>query len=447
MAYTRPLNFLLTGYGSQGDMVPLLFVGGQLKEMGHNVVVAANPYFKPEIEKCGFSFIPVGTTDEYIRSQSDPRTWDAKTAEKMAQQELDRQQYQFAAAISGYMATPLPGGYSPRPFDAIVHSPLTVAAPTLADDWCIPHFPLILSDQSYWFSGEKFPRHDDSKPVAIIRGLPTVARKALMPLIGFARTHEHRRLINGLRDKKHVPPIGSFYRDHWLKGHHVLLFPEWFGPAQEHGWPASFRHFGFPMMQTPTAEAENRFLSLFLGSQKLSPVLWTEGSTNMSVDHAELAIKVSERLGRGVILVGPNYPEKGAWGSNSELGDLFKIRQVPLFGILKRCAACVCHAGIGTASAAIQAEVPMVTLPAMGDQFHNSERLCQLRMAVEVPRGNRNPEKIATAVEDVIRSPDAKGALSIYSGHLRNPPGALSAGEWIVEMARGGHRILERLHT
>ena len=55
------LNILITAFGSAGDVLPSIGIGGELRNRGHAVTFIGHPYFEPHASKAGLSFTAVGT--------------------------------------------------------------------------------------------------------------------------------------------------------------------------------------------------------------------------------------------------------------------------------------------------------------------------------------------------------------------------------------------------
>ncbi|MDB5331704.1 MAG: glycosyltransferase, partial [Phycisphaerales bacterium] len=69
------LNVLLIPLGSHGDVHPFVGLGLALRARGHRVRVIVNPFFGPLVEQAGLEFIPLGTTDYYLRMLDNPDLW------------------------------------------------------------------------------------------------------------------------------------------------------------------------------------------------------------------------------------------------------------------------------------------------------------------------------------------------------------------------------------
>ena len=53
------MRCVLVGFGSQGDIRPLVALGAGLRAAGHGVVFPADRIFQPMIERHGLEFVPL----------------------------------------------------------------------------------------------------------------------------------------------------------------------------------------------------------------------------------------------------------------------------------------------------------------------------------------------------------------------------------------------------
>jgi len=73
-------NILVTAFGSVGDVLPFIGIGGELRTRGHAVTFIGNPYFEPEASRAGLSFSPVGTLDHFQKLMTDSELFHWKNA-------------------------------------------------------------------------------------------------------------------------------------------------------------------------------------------------------------------------------------------------------------------------------------------------------------------------------------------------------------------------------
>jgi UDP:flavonoid glycosyltransferase YjiC (YdhE family) len=99
-------------------------------------------------------------------------------------------------------------------------------------------------------------------------------------------------------------------------------------------------------------------------------------------------------------------------------------RFLPQRLVLDRCAAAVTHGGYGSLMGCFARGVPVVSVPiAAGDNVPNAARVAHLGAGVAVLPKERSPERIADAVERVIREPVfRRSARALATEIARLPP-------------------------
>ncbi len=73
-------NVLIATFGSLGDILPFVGVGGELRRRGHDVTFISNPYFEPHAVNAGLSFSPVGTLEQFHKVATNSGVFHWKTA-------------------------------------------------------------------------------------------------------------------------------------------------------------------------------------------------------------------------------------------------------------------------------------------------------------------------------------------------------------------------------
>ena len=69
------LKILFPTLGSYGDVYPLLTLGRNLQQRGHEPIIVANPIYQSIVLKAGLDFIPLGQAQDYYDEINDPNIW------------------------------------------------------------------------------------------------------------------------------------------------------------------------------------------------------------------------------------------------------------------------------------------------------------------------------------------------------------------------------------
>ena len=69
-------RFVLTPFGSLGDVLPFIAIGAELRDRGHEVIVITNGAFRDHVESAGLVFVECGTAEEYRETIANPDLFD-----------------------------------------------------------------------------------------------------------------------------------------------------------------------------------------------------------------------------------------------------------------------------------------------------------------------------------------------------------------------------------
>lgn len=357
-------NVALAGFGSVGDLHPLLALGRHLQGRGHRVVVLTNPRLAPWVAQAGLALEPVGSEDEYDAAMRHPKLWHpvdglgvfwryllrgALRPTYAALERLQRGGRWVAVASPVAMGAriaqealqlPLVTVYTAATMLRSVRHPLTLAS------WRVP---ALVPEGMLRLAWNALDRHK----------LQPLVLPALQELRGSLGLAPLDRSVFG--EWMHSPTAG------------VALFPEWFAPAAG-DWPAQVRQAGFALYQGDAAEGLSPALTAFLDAGD-APVVFAPGTGAFQPQaFHRAAVQACEHSGRRGVLVGPVEPAFAAGLPPS----VCAVPYAPFSLLLPRAAALVHHGGIGTCAQALRAGLPQLLLPRGYDQFDNAMRIERL---------------------------------------------------------------------
>lgn len=362
-------NILMFAFGSHGDVNPMVAIGRVLRERGHHVSLVASSYFEPTVRRAGLDFISRGTASEYIQRISHPDMWKSQRGIRlMFERCRDYMQESYDT-----VATECARGKT------IVVAPFSVFGARIAQEKLgVPlvtvHLQPVLLRSAYLYSGQ--PVHPLLKPVVSpVQQLHyLVADRLLVDPIVLPKMNSFR---NELGFRRISRPLHRWIHSPQLT---IGLFPEWFAPPQS-DWPAQVRLTGFPLYDDGQGNELDPELAEFLAAGD-APVVFTLGTAMIAAKKFFLeSVRVCELLGRrGIFLT--EFPEQLPTPLPSYIRH---FRYVPFGSLLKRIAALVHHAGIGTIAQALRAGVPQLLVPCNYDQPDNSMRLKDLGVGSSIP--------------------------------------------------------------
>lgn len=351
-------HFLLTTFGSAGDVFPLVGLALELKARGHEVTIATNPHFEPLISRHGVAFEATGTAAEYDACIRHPDLWHPTKAFGHIARTLQpvlRRQYEICET------------HLARRADTVcVANVYSFGALNAREKLGLKVITLHLQPAPLW---------SDIDPPALPNLFGPRWLKGLLYRAGCKYVIDPTVLpdLNSWRKELGLAPVRSITQ-FWNSPDGVLgMFPAWYAPPQR-DWPARIELTDFPLWNDAANLPLDAEVEAFLGTGT-PPIAFTPGSANV---HGEAFFKAATeacaRLGRRGILL-TSYEEQVP----ARLPDGVRhVRYAPLDLLLPRCAAFVHHGGIGSMSQALLAGIPQLIMPLAHDQFDNLARIKKL---------------------------------------------------------------------
>ena len=411
-------HFLLTPFGSAGDVNPFLWMGRLLRERGHDVEIITAPMFSEFAEKAGLPFTSFGDAEELEGILHHPDLW---------------KPFRGTALVFEYSAKCLRPAYEAiasriRGRDTVLVSPFHQFASRLArEKFRLPlvavhvqpacffseHDSPLLLPGTEWFN--KLPRwmkrlaYSLPSPIAI-KLTPTLRRLCLE--LGIAPPH---RIIP---DWMHSPDAN------------LALFPEWFAKPQP-DWPPGVVTAGFPLEDMKGRFTIPAELSAWV-EQGEKPVLLSPGSGNAQArDFFREGIAACAQVGRRALL-GTRYPEQLP---SSLPHHARHFDYLPFSELLPHVGAFVHHGGIGTLSQGLAAGVPQLVMPMGHDQPDNAMRLQRLGVGDQLPPSKFTAQRVADTLRTLLQSPAVADACALASARCREAKPAAAAVSLLESVA------------
>ena len=357
------MRFLLTSWGSFGDLHPFLALGRGLLARGHQVTLLGHPDWEAEATAAGLRFVSSGEPGrkELIREHPDvlsPKWGGLTSLHALAREAIAPSYEPMLEALLRETPT----------HDAMVAHHFTFPAPGAAELTGIPWATVTLAPgiipsaytqpaASYRLSGEGVMARQWNRFVWSTGRLLT--RRAVDPIVNAGRARRGLRPVKDVIFAGHSPRLNlQLYSKHYAQ--------------RPPDWTEEKRYAGFCFYDPPHAPGLAPEVEDFL-QRGDKPVLFTLGSTAVQQPGAfyRSAVEALGSLGlRGILLIGPEENRPRA------LPD--QILAVPYvsYGLLMPRVRAVAHqCGIGTLSHTLRAGVPSVACPFAFDQPSNARRL------------------------------------------------------------------------
>jgi rhamnosyltransferase subunit B len=422
-------HFVLTTFGSLGDLHPYIAVGLGLRGRGHAVTIATSEVYRAKVEGEGLRFHAVrpdvaGLIDDLaaMHKAFHPRTGSEYILRKV-----------FLPFLEQALEDTLPIA---READLLVSHPVAFATPIAAEiigkKWIsvILQPSLLLSAYDPpAVSGVPLPNAFRSLGPGFWRRFfdfaKFVARTWGRPINDLRRKHGLREVRNPVLDDMFSP----FGNQGWFSRLMAQPQPD---------WPANLDITGYALYDKPgPGEELSPDLSRFLDAGP-PPVVFTLGSSAVFDAGAfyRESVKAVLALGcRAVLLVGRdprNVPQ-------APLPDTIFLAEYALFSqIFPRAAASVHQGGSGTIAQALASGKPMIVAPWSHDQPDNARRVVRLGVARTVPRRRYRAPRLERELRTLLEKPAYTETAARVSRELAMEDGVRSACDGL-EAALGRH--------
>lgn len=390
------MKFLLSTFGSAGDVFPMLGLALELKSRGHEAVLVTNPHFADVARRHGVPFEPLGTEEQFTAALANPDLWHPRRAFGHVVRSFEpalRRQFELHAAGDAVGITNCFG------------------------------FGALLAQEKH------------GRPVVTVHLQPAVLWSDHEPpmLAGLFGPRWMKRIEYRIGEKFLIDPMVAGFLDPWrnelglprlrkvTRWWHspfavVGLFPEWYAPPQP-DWPGNFIAADFPLWNDGTGKELPADVAEFLETGE-APVVFTPGTANMHARRFfEAAVDACRRLGRRGILL-TRYADQVPTPLPAS------VRHVPyvaLDALLPRAAAFVHHGGIGSTSQALAAGIPQLIMPLAHDQFDNLARLERFGVGTGLGVRRFTGARLARRLKSLLDSPTvAVACRDIASRFTRN---------------------------
>ena len=397
------MHILLTPFGSAGDVLPLIFLGKELRKRGHEVTLMTASLFADPAKKSSLPFIPIGSDATFEKWVRDPRIWRPLVGTRLVFEFALKSADAYFTSIETLCA----GGQRPD----LILSPMTAVGSRMARErFGIPLLTVHLQPAAV-LSGYA--------PPVVIPGLHWMHR--LLPPSWLSWLIHHapnpldwlvHRSLSELCARHRVTPPKSFLHQWWdSPDGTLLLFPDWFA-APQLDWPQPHLQWDFPLedLSNPTAPAPDLStpLTTFLDQCAANrPIVFTAGSANVQACDFFLTAKAAiENSSLSAVFVTRELDQIPA----SLPPQIHAVTYTPFSPLLRRAAAFVHHGGIGTLSQGFAAAVPQLIMPMAHDQPDNAARLKQSGAGDFIHPRNFTAERLRKMLLHLTGSPDVSQA-------------------------------------
>lgn len=396
----------LVGFGTAGDIHPLLSLGRSLQARGHAPVLLANPVFQPQAHAARLGFRPVGTAHQQEATLSHPRLWHPVDGLGVLWRYLLRPALEPTYATLRELAA---GG------------PLIVFSSPLAMGARVAQEKLGLPLVSLYTSPTLLRTLQDPMTLArwrVPRWLPRSARQCSWSLLDrFKLEPLVRPALDVLRAGLGLAPVPGPVFGRWMHSPQagLALFPRWFAPAPS-DWPRQVRQSGFALWDDTSAPLDPP-VAAFLDAGPPPIVVMPGTGQRSTAAFFDAAVAACTASGERALLLGTiphDLPSRLP-------ASVHAAPYAPFHRLLPRARALVHHGGAGTCAQALRAGVPQLVLPAGYDQHDNAMRLELLGVARAV-RGGPRPDRLIDALRSLLADEGVHDACRRHATFIQLGP-------------------------
>lgn len=410
-------------HGTRGDVWPMIALGTELSQRGHEVTLAVSAEFRGLVEQCGLEFspLPVDLVD-YLASDDGQRL--VHTGGVALMRRLQQLLAGHADAMDeGFIA-------SATGADAVIANHMTFErAQCVADARAIP--VALVWPLSAAVTGEF-----GSQIVTRGRIRSRTLRKLSHEVAWRIWWHASAGQIRAFRRKLGLSPRSApaFQR---LSNPHALWLHT-FSPSllpRPSDWPSYLKVTGAwqapPRLRSAASESVPKELETWLEDGD-PPIFFGFGSMPVFEPQRLLddAIAVSEALGARAI-VNADWAQRGR--VDAPISDRFRIvGAVDHDRLLPRCRAAVHHGGAGTTTAAARAGCPALVCSVWADQPWWGEHLARRGVGAHIRFRKLDRESLLRGLNEVL-DPRVRGRAQALGAAIRAEGDGLRAATDLLD--------------
>lgn len=386
-------RFLLTTFGSLGDLHPYIAVGLGLRARGHQATIGTSEIYRAKIEGEGLAFHPLRpdlgfalNNPAVMRQAFHPRTGSEYVFRHMLMPHVEAS---FEDTLE-----------AARNADLLVGHPIAFATPTVAEALNKPWVSVALQP-AVFLSAYDPPVLAAAPALAPFQNAGPWFWK---PMLALARSVTARwggplnslRRRLGLRELKD-PVLGDMFSPH---GTHA-----WFSrvlATPQRDWPHRTIVTGFPFYdKLDPGVGLSAELEQFLAAGP-PPVVFTLGSSatmDAGPFYEESAKAALEAGCRAVLLTGSDPRNRPARALPE---SICVAEYAPYSELFSRAAATVHQGGVGTTAQALQSGKPMLVVPYSHDQPDNARRVALLGAGRTVKRSAYRASLVARELRAIL---------------------------------------------
>jgi UDP:flavonoid glycosyltransferase YjiC (YdhE family) len=411
---------LLTTIGSLGDLHPLIAIGFELRQRGHDVCFCVGASYRTKIESLGFGFQPMRpdfasenpATAHVAREIMDPIKGVDRLLRGFLFPELRATYDDLMRAVAGN------GGA-----DLLVSGELVYAAPLAAEKTGVRWATYTAAPFAFFSPYDPPVLAACPRLSLFLRSLGLTVNQTTLGLVKLMTRHWSEPVRRLRAELGLGPGRDPIFLDRHSPQLVLAIFSSVLADPQP-DWPPNTVVTGFPFYDGATRESSiPPGLARFL-SEGERPIVFTLGSTAVHdpghfYQESLEAARLLKR--RAVLLTGPNAPPAPL------PKEVFAFDYIRFSEIFARAAAVVHQGGVGTTGQALRAGCPMLVMPYSYDQQDNGARMVRLGAGRVITRKKYCARRAARELQELLTDSKYKLAAVKISQRIQAERGAEAA--------------------
>jgi len=417
-------RIVLTTYGSLGDLHPYMAIALELKQRGHQAVIATHEFYRTKVEAEGIGFYSVRPdlssgdteqTQEIMRRAMHPSKGTKYVIRELVLPYLKDSYDDLMQAVSGA--------------DLLVTHPLTYAGPLVVEKTGIHWVSSVLAPISFLSAY-------DPSVLPIQAG--QISLRLLGPLINDLLLYLAKRSVRSWSEPIQQLRAGLGLpqgKDPLFAGQNspdlvLALFSKVFAQPQP-DWPKQTCVTGFPFYDSQHEAELTPELLQFLDAGS-PPIIFTLGSSAVQDAgnfYVESAIAAQQLGYRAVLLIGDDQRNKPPQSVLSE--NITAFDYAPFSKLFPRSIAIVHQGGIGTTAQALRAGRPMLVMPYSHDQPDNAARAERLGVARTIKRNHYSALTATAELKHLLNNPKYTRRATEIGQQIQSEDGVRTACDQI----------------
>ena len=427
---SRPQKIVLNTFGSFGDLHPYMAIALELRQRGHDAVVATMEGYQEKIVGAGLSFAPVRPNIPSPKEQDSDlidKIMHPLTGPKYLMEEVI-----FAAVRDSYedLMQACSGA------DLLVTHPAAPAGPLVGYKTRTPWISTALAPMTF------FSAYDPPVPPAWqwVNNLKRLGPGVMKVFHGTMQALYSAREVTALRDELSIPDYGN----PMFSGQHsptmvLALFSALFASPQP-DWPKQTHTTGFCIYEAKNEPPMSDELLRFLEDGP-APIVFTLGSSAVWVarDFYTMSIAAAQTLRRRAVLLVGDERNRPA----SLPREMIAVDYAAYQDLFPRACAVVHHGGVGTTSHGLLAGVPTLIVPFAFDQSDNADHARRLGTSRTLYRKKYNADSAARELNVLLSEKAYAQKAKLVGGKLREEHGARRAADLIEQVLSSKQNAIE----